>query len=203
MDIKLIEQACSVALSDIGVIMKRRIGHFPINDDFVGWIGLNAGQHKDFTRINPFIGVHCPKVMKMVALAAEEKYRPNESATYSVFLGTLCPEIEQFIFTDEIDISAEAKRLASKLKEFGVPYMHSLANYSILLPLLKKRVPVLGGYPQRYAAALLLSGNYQKYIDFIESQIVVLRSEGVPEVITALEKIKELAEKERVTVQPE
>lgn len=191
-DVKFIEDECALALAPLNIEMKSGTGTIPINGDFFGWIGLNVGHHKNFIRINPFIGVHCPPIMKLTATAGGKKYRPKEIATFAVFLGTLCPHVEQFIFTDETDIRVEAERLSSIVDEFGIPYMKNIANYPALISLLEARISSLGGYPQRYAAALYLSGNSQRAVDFIDNEIVLLKDDNETDVITALENLRKL-----------
>lgn len=168
-DRKLVESGCSVALASLGFTMRRGIGTIHINDEFSAWIGLNVGKHEGFIRINPFVGVHCQNIMKMTSEAKGEKYKPFEIASFAVFLGTLKPDIPQFIFSDENDVPVEARRLAEAVAEFGLPFVQTISSYERLLPHLKERVPMLGGYPQRYAAALYLSGDRLGAIEFLDS----------------------------------
>lgn len=191
-DVKIVEVECAKALAQIGIETKSGIGTMPINGDFLGWVGLNSGRHEGFIRINPFVGVHCPAIMKMAAMAEGKKYRPKEIATFAVFLGTLCPHVEQFIFTDETDVVMEAERLSSVVAEFGIPYMETIASYPALLPILEARVPNLGGYPQRYAAALYLNGDARRAEEFIDGEIVSLERGNEIEVIASLENLKQL-----------
>lgn len=189
-DVKSIETKCALALARVGIETKAGIGTIPLSEQSLGWVGLNAGHHENFTRINPFIGVHCPAIMKMTAAAGGKRYRAKEIATFAVFLGTLCPHVKQFIFTDETDVSAEAERLSAVVAEFGIPYMKKIANYPALLPLLEERIPSLGGYPQRYAAALYLGGDEERAIEFIDSEIILLKNDNETDVIDALENLK-------------
>ncbi|WP_157201573.1 hypothetical protein [Massilia sp. Root418] len=191
-EVKRIEHECALALAPLGVNMRQGTGSIAINEEFFGWIGLNSGQHNQFIRINPFIGLHCPAIMKLTAAAGGKKYCPNEVATYSVFLGTLCPHVKQFIFNEEVDIEYEARRMASVIGEFGLPYMNEISNFPSLLPLLKERVPSLGGYPQRYAAALHLSGNTEEAIVFIEQQIALFQQDGENDLIATMKKLRKL-----------
>lgn len=191
-DLKSIENSCAAALSQVGVKVKSGTGTLPIGNAFSGWVGLNSGRHKGFIRINPFVGVHCQQIMKLVASASGKKYRPSELATFSIYLGELCPEVSQFVFNDGDDSTKEAERLASTIEEFGFPYMRKIASYDALLPLLEKRVPTLGGYPQRYAAALYLSGKIDMALEFTNTQIGLLDNQDSPEVIAALQKLKTL-----------
>jgi len=170
-DTKFVESMCSDALQELGFIMKRGIGTLNFDDNFYYWIGLNSGLDSGSVRINPFVGVHSRDVMKTIAEVGGAKYKPLQSATFAVFLGELTPNTHQFIFSNESDARVEAKRLASAIKEFGFPFMHSICDYEGLLPLLKKRVPILGGYPQRYAATLYLHGDLPGGNEFVDSYL--------------------------------
>jgi hypothetical protein len=130
-----------------------------ISGDFLGWLGLNTGNYKTHVRINPFVGVHCLPMMRLIAGLEGDKYKVGNIATYAVHLGELCPTIKVFEFYPELDVPREASRLATSVIEHGVPYMRSLASIEALLPLLKSRVHLLGGFPEKYAVALRLSGH--------------------------------------------
>lgn len=173
------ESECSNALQELGFVTKRGVGTLNVNDDFYYWVGLNAGVHAGFIRINPFIGVHSKNIMRMTSEAKGEKYKPLEVATFAVFLGELSPDTPQFIFCNEKDVSIEASRLAFAIKESGIPFMQKISNYESLLPYLKKRVPMLGGYPQRYAAALYLNGDRPGAIEFIDSYLMDAANDDV------------------------
>lgn len=190
--VKLVEAECAIALRQYGFGMKAGIGHRQINDNFVGWVGLNNGRHEKFIRINPFVGVHCPAIMKITAAACSKRYRLNDVATYAVFLGELCPHVEEFIFDYDGDIRNEAERLSKCIAAYGVPFMESISNYSALLPVMEERIPSLGGYPERYAAALLVSGDVKAALTFIESASIQFQKvdEGI---VKRMEYIHEIA----------
>jgi hypothetical protein len=189
--VSIIEAECAQALAGFGIDMAAGVGTIPVNDDFFGWLGLNAGRHAGFIRINPFVGIHCPAIMEMTAAAGGKRHSSAKTvATYAVFLGALCPQIEQFIFPDEMDASGEAQRLSSIVGKFGIPYMRQIADYATLLPLLEARISTLGGYPQRYAAALYLSGDRQRAVKFIDEEMVSLKEANAVEVIEALENLR-------------
>jgi hypothetical protein len=109
--------------------------------------------------------------MKLIDDAAGKKYRSGEFATLSYPLGEACPDVKQFIFESEADVLPEAARLTETIKQYGIPYIRSLASYDAMLPRLRKRVDSLGGAPEQYAAALYLSGDIQGAFSFLNGQI--------------------------------
>jgi hypothetical protein len=120
---KVIESACYEALSAIGVRYKYGTGMLPLDESFYGWVGLNRGVHHDFVRINPNVGIHCIPAMKAIAVSKGEPYQCGRYATYSVPLGELCPDVEQFIFETESEITSQAQRLAATIEKYAIPYM--------------------------------------------------------------------------------
>lgn len=187
---KVVDHACYDALAVLGVRLRYGLGSLPVKEGFLGWIGLNQGVHPTFVRVNPNIGIHCVAVMKLVADARGEKYRSGEYATISDTLGVACPDVPQFIFESEADILPEATRLAETIKEYGIPYMRSLATYVALLPRLRERVDSFGGMPERYAAALYLSGDRQAALSFLDEQAATSRAKGYVGEAEALKKLR-------------
>jgi hypothetical protein len=188
-DRKNVESKCSDALQELGFTTRRGVGTLNVDDDFYYWVGLNAGVHTGFVRVNPFVGVHSKNIMRITSEAKGEKYKPLEVATFAVFLGDLAPNTPQFIFHNEGDVSVEAGRLAVAIKELGIPFMKNICNYESLLPCLKRRVPMLGGYPQRYAAALYLNGDRAGAIDFVESYLADTANSEI-DVLDGLKNLK-------------
>ena len=165
-----LEESCDQALEAIG-FRKLRKGRvvWNISHEFLGWVGLNRGNHGDFVRLNPFIGVHSVEVMKLCAFLNEEKYVKGDIASYSIHLGELIPDELGFLFEVGDDLSIEASRLASAIHSAAVPYMNSIAKYKTLLPLVEARMPLLGGYPERYAVILHLMGRTDDATAFVQS----------------------------------
>lgn len=158
-----VEDACDQAFVALGYKRPRRGAILlEIDEDFLGWVGLNEGNYTDFLRINPFIGIHCIPVMQMAKELAGEKYKTGHIATYAIHLGELIPDVDAFEFhpvEGEAGIELEAKRLANTVHKHGELYMRKIASYGSLIPLLEERVPMFGGYPERVAAAHYINGN--------------------------------------------
>jgi hypothetical protein len=189
-DPKTVERACYEALSVLGIRLKYGVGSLPIEEGFLGWIGLNQGTHSTFVRVNPNIGIHCVPLMKLIDDAAGEKYQSGRWATLSYPLGEACPDVKQFIFESEADVLSEAARLTETIKQYGIPYIRSLASYSAMLPRLRKQVDSLGGAPERYAAALYLSGDIRGAFNFLTEQIATFAARSLVDQAEKLNKLK-------------
>jgi hypothetical protein len=173
-----IEEAVVSALTPVGF---RRLPRGAIvcelASNFLGWVGLNRGNHGSMVRINPFVGVHATDVMKLVAKLDGERYVPGALATYAIHLGELLPDELTFEFHVGESLTDEANRLAGHIANTAVDYMKSIAGYGALLPLVEHRMPLLGGYPERYAAILHLSGRTEAAREFVSG--VLARRESL------------------------
>ncbi len=165
-----VEEACDLALEAVG-FQKLRKGRvvWSISHEFLGWVGLNRGNHGEFVRINPFVGVHAVDVMKLCASLDEARYVKGEIASYAIPIGELIPDELNFLFKIGDDLSIEATRLARVIHTGAVPYMSSIASYDSLLGLIEDRMSMLGGYPQRYAVVLHLLGRTDEAIAFVRN----------------------------------
>ncbi|WDD97733.1 hypothetical protein [Thalassomonas actiniarum] len=181
--VRTVEDSCDKALCALGAKRPRRgTRFFEINKDILCWIGLNQGRHDDFIRINPFIGVHVIPVMNLEAKFDGAKYKKGDYATFSLHLGELCPDVDAFKFYEDTDIEAETARLAQTIQKFGVPYAEQYSTIESTLPILKPLIPKLGGYPERYALSLYLSGKEDEAKQFIsdcKARYKAEESEGV------------------------
>ena len=173
---KGVEEACESALVDAG-FKKLRKGRvvYEISSDFFGWVGLNKGVHGDMLRINPFVGVHAIAVMKLCAQLENVKYVKGEYATYAIHLGQILPDASTFEFRVGESYFEESRRLANCLAQRGLEYMISIADFDGLLPLIEARIPMLGGYPERYACMLYLCGKRVQARRFVSN---VMNLEG-------------------------
>lgn len=167
--VRLIGDSCEAALVRHGFRRLRRDGVvLEIAKDFFGWVGLNVGNYGGSVRINPFVGIHCVPLMKLVSELCGEKYQLGRYATFAVHFGEVCPNVEVFDFWPDVDPLPESDRLATCLQEHGVPYMESYASLKALLPVLESRVSLLGGYPERTAVAYFLSGRNEDACRFVQ-----------------------------------
>ncbi|WMW81307.1 hypothetical protein RF679_03250 [Undibacterium cyanobacteriorum] len=170
--LKMLEDECDSELCKLGFTRLRRGGVvWEFDSNFLGWIGLNTGNHGNTVRLNPFVGIHVVDIMKLSAAFSNKKYVKGGTATYAIHLGELVPKIPTFEFEVGADLNPEAKRLALAIYEHGLKYMASLRNYEALGPFLYERMPLHGGYPERYILSLYCAGKIDQ-ADKLASAIV-------------------------------
>lgn len=141
-----------------------------INKDFLGWVGLNHGREGVAVRINPFVGIHCIPMMRLVAELAGSKYQVGRYATFAVHLGEIDPNFHPFDFSSGTDIAVKADDMADHLCRQAIPFMEKHGNYDTLLPVLTQRLQELGGFPQRVAAGLYLTGRREEALEFVRQR---------------------------------
>jgi hypothetical protein len=142
-----------------------------IRDQFYCWVGLNTAVHKDNIEINPFVGIHVTTLEKMWTSLKRGKYPgkyDRSVATYAVHLGELVPDEAAFQFYLKTDLKSEGERLADIYIKFGLIFAEEISTYETLLPMLYKRVDMLGGYPERFACCLFLMNRYEEARVFSE-----------------------------------
>ncbi len=152
----------------------------PIDESFLGWVGMNTASNAGLLEINPFVGIHCPEIFRIKSSITKKKYPKGETATFAIHLGEICPEVRAFHFysSEPESVKFEAMRLVSTILKFDVPYMHSIASYNALIPLLKERVNMLGGFPESYAIALFKNNELEKCAEFLEEHTLNIQSDG-------------------------
>lgn len=171
-----VESACDNALMLFGFQSRRRGSPLVvINEDFYGWVGLNKSRSADAVRIDPFVGLHCIPVMRLWyeldTDLSKKKYVAGDTATAAVHLGELGPHLNAFVFDPSQGLEDEARRLASAVAEFGLPWMKAHANLDSLLVLLREREETLGGFPERVAIALFLLGRFDELSDYLNRRL--------------------------------
>jgi hypothetical protein len=159
---------CYDALEATGFTRYRKQAvDWPMQNGFHCWVGLNTALEKEYVGINPFVGVHVVPIMKLYTDLERRKY-DRGTATYALHMGLLIPKEPVFRFTRQTDIAAEANRLAGIYADVGLSYALSIGTYERLLPLLRERVPMLGGYPERVASCLYLMDRKEEARSFVE-----------------------------------
>lgn len=191
--LKEVDDACEAALQSLGFSRPRRgTIYLDINEEFLGWVGLNVGNHGDLVRINPNIGIHCRPVEELrKSLVANEKqrYRKGDVSTYGVPLGTQTPEDTDAIqFAVGHPLNREARRLSMLIGEYGVPWMLRHASYDALVPLLEQRFAYLPNYPDKLVAMYYFSGAVDRSVQFIEEVQTILRKEEDPTLLRQFER---------------
>lgn len=155
--------------------LRKKSVNWPIHNGFCCWVGLNQGLYSDRLCIEPFIGIHVEPIARLYAELDNGRYATKYDrgvATYAVHMGELKDAWDEpeFVFTpqqSEQFIQAEAERLAKLYLKVGRPFAESIASYEALLPLLRERVPMLGGYPQKVASCLYLMGRIDEAREFV------------------------------------
>jgi hypothetical protein len=169
---KTVRLECYNALEQTGFTRFAKEGvDRPLSDGFNCWVGLNSGVYSDLVEINPFVGLHVVPLEKLAASIKGRKY-DRRIATYAVPMGELemAREEQAFAFTSEQSasfIASEAQRLARLYETAGVDFAASIASYEKLLPLLKERLDMLGGYPESVACCLYLMGKEGEAAAFV------------------------------------
>jgi hypothetical protein len=161
----VIVDQCLTALTARGFDRFRKKNvNLHLHDGFYCWVGLNEGLYRDQLNINPFVGVHVVPLDRLWGNLQKGRWPGKYDrgvATYAVNMGELDSAKNEFKFaftSQQSDgfVQAEADRLAELYATVGLEFANSIASYEALLPLLKERVPMLGGYPQRVASCLYL-----------------------------------------------
>jgi len=171
--LKTIDDKCEAELVDLGFKRPRRGAiYLEINPAFIGWVGLNQGNHGEIVNINPNVGIHCvpaEKLWRDLVRDNSRPYRKGESATFSLPLGSLAPrEIDAIQFLVDVPTEREARRLSLLVGEYGVPWMLEHASYDALIPLLEQHFAHLPNYPERLAAMYYFSGDVSKAAELID-----------------------------------
>lgn len=179
--LKELDAACESALVALGFKRPRRGTIFlEIRPDFLGWVGLNIGNHGDMVRVNPNIGIHCERIERLrCELSRGVSYKKGKSATYVLPLGTQVPkEMDAFRFMVGAPLEPEARRLSLVIGEYGVPWMVKHASYESLIPVLEQSFSKLPNYPWRLAAAYFYAGYPERAARFTHDVLRKFEIEG-------------------------
>lgn len=169
---KAVRLKCYDALEREGFTRFAKEGvDWPLRDGFHCWVGLNTGLYPDRVEINPFVGVHVVPIAKLRVL--EGRKYDRRIATYAIHMGELpgAQDEQAFAFTttqSDFFVTSETQRLARLYATVGLDYAQSIASYESLLPLLKGRLQMLGGYPESVACCLFLMGQSSEAYTFVK-----------------------------------
>jgi hypothetical protein len=169
---KFVELSCYDELERAGFTRFAKEGvDWPLQNDFHCWVGLNTALYLDRLEVNPFVGVHVVPIARLKTLEGSKYNR--RVATYALHMGELPGAADEpaFSFTPaqtQHFVATEIKRLAHLYKTLGVEYAKSIASYECILPLLKQRIKMLGGYPESVACCLFLMGRVKESSKFVK-----------------------------------
>jgi hypothetical protein len=177
MNVDLARSACIDAL--------RNEGFEPVNSgicirrttaDFLGWVGLHEVVGSVGVALTPYVGVHCIPMMQLYCTFVGKDYAEGAIATYAVPISDLAPHVSVVEFGE--DGTPGAHLVRRLVVEHGLPLMKHLSILENLLPRLLTRVEQLGGYPQRYAIGLHLSGRSAEAQEFVRAKRVELENDA-------------------------
>jgi hypothetical protein len=163
-----VEAAVSKALKQAGFTFSGGIATYKLNREFLGWIGINVGNHPEFIRLNVSVGVHCLPVMQAFADSLGLKYRKGKSATYSEHLNTVVAARHDYIISDNASMIGEVNKLVETLTLEAKPFIESLGTFSAMEEKIRPLIYQFGGNPELYALVLLQSGKISQFEDFSE-----------------------------------
>lgn len=108
-----------------------------IEEDFVGWLGLNRAQHPEGVELNPVVGVRCQELESLLSMLLKERPHKFIPPTVGVSIGYLMPEqrYQSWIFR-EGTVSEAGADMVAVIVRYGVPFMESactLRNIDALL----------------------------------------------------------------------
>ncbi|KPX26583.1 hypothetical protein ALQ08_200138 [Pseudomonas syringae pv. delphinii] len=178
---KIVEKELSETLKAVGFAFSGGTATYEIDNDFLGWMGFNMGNHPEFIRLNVSVGVHCIPVMMAFARGFGIKYRKGGAATYSVPLNSIVTERYEYVISDEINLAEVINKLVQTLVFEAKPFMEHVASYSYLENKIFSLIHQYGGNPELYALVLQHSGKSSQFESFAKSWLEECKLEQVDE----------------------
>ncbi|WP_122255146.1 hypothetical protein [Pseudomonas syringae] len=166
---KSVEQKLSETLKTMDFAFSGGTAVYEIDEEFLGWIGFNIGNHPDFIRLNVSVGIHCIPVMEAFARGLGIKYRKGKSATYRENLSSITTGQHDYIVSNENNLTDEVDRLARVLVLDAKPFVERLANFQALENKVFPLIGQHGGNPELYALILLKSGKLTQFEEFAKN----------------------------------
>jgi len=122
--------------------------------------------------VNPMIGIRADQIHQLIAKVEDKKTHPYIPPTVVKNVGYLTPENKFFSyeFPYNEDPSARALRMATDVRQFGVPYIQANASLSAMVNLLPGWIWEEAS--ERLLVAYYLQGKSKKFLlDFIQQRI--------------------------------
>lgn len=135
---------------------------------FHGWVGLNQGLYSDRFQINPYVGIHCEPIERLISQLRGTQY-DRCIASLSTHMGSLAPQEDIVVFYPEQQLELEVERLVNLYVTYGLPYYKEHQTYESLLPYFLDKAELLGGYPESIAVTYFLMGEYEASKGFVEA----------------------------------
>jgi hypothetical protein len=172
---------CSVGFRKrSGDIYTRRI-----NNDTLGWIGLNRAIHSasGVLEINPVVGVRNQAVEQMVARMTGQKLHSYIPPTVSAHLGYLMDrkEYTPWFFGEDEDNASAVRKMVSAIRAHGLPFMEANATLDALCETIANS---RYGWPEQLAYRLplvyYLTGEVVKAKEVLDSHLEALGQRADP-----------------------
>jgi len=180
---KLLNEAVGVIERELAVFGIRKSRSFytcAIDRNVSGWVGLNFTKSRSDGRvgINPIVGVRNESVESLVErLSNQAGARP--AATLSISLGYLMPEKRylEWLFEPEptFDYVSEAKKVATAIEVYGLPFMKTNATLGAVIENLEHlRFSFKESAVYRLPVAYLLAGKPDLVAKYVSGQLEAL-----------------------------
>lgn len=168
-----VENACDLAFVEGGYRRPRRgTILWELDDDFLGWIGLNTGNHSDYVDVYPFVGIHAKKLEILFCQFSGEKYKLGDHATISKSIIDISPEFEiQRFLKDSKSINKRAKKLFDLVNPVAQEYFINNSSYADVLEELEKLQHMGGGIPEKVSMIYHLSNEVDMAISHLRSKV--------------------------------
>jgi hypothetical protein len=180
---KLINELVGVIERELAVFGIRKSRFFytcAIVRDVSGWVGLNLTKNRSdgTVGINPIVGVRNESVESLVErLSNQAGARP--APTLSISLGYLMPEKRylEWLFEPEptFDYVSEAKKVATAIQKYGLPFMKANATLGVVIENLEHlRFSFKESAVYRLPAAYVLEGKPDLAAKYVTGQLEAL-----------------------------
>lgn len=172
-------------LSDLGFKKRQReILTCDLNEESIGWIGLNHGIGEGIVSINPVIGIRHQPLEKLVAEISGDKFHPYLPPTISTPLGSFLPKNQYPLweFAEGCDNYKTEKDMIRKIKKCAIPFMRSHATFETMVPLLieDRLAPSELQVMKRIPAAYYLAGQKKMANKVLKSELKEFAGENHP-----------------------
>jgi hypothetical protein len=165
-------------LSAFGILKNRFVYTYPIDRAVSGWIGLNLIKNRSDGRvgINPIVGLRNEAVESLVERLSNQT---GSAPTLSISLGYLMPEKRylEWLFEPEpaFDYVSEAKKVATAIQVYGLPFMKANATLDAVIENLEQlRFSFNESAVYRLPAAYLLAGKPDLAEKYVRRQLEAL-----------------------------
>lgn len=149
----------------------KRVVAIDFGDGFFSWLGVPLSRiNQTSFEVYVNVGIHAENLNRMFV-----SLRSDKNINYSRSVTTYAIPIEMLDGVGKLDHIIRLDNYLDKSKEFavmiaenGIKFSRSIANYETLLPLLKGRLNMHGGYPEFFACCLFFLNRLDEAKQFVE-----------------------------------